>query len=305
MVTVLNFIFRTVFISYPKNLVSKRKIIYIAGLGHSGSTILDMSLGCNNKITGLGEIMAFIREKDKSHHLKSLCSCGVRGYDCEFWSKAENLIKNASDETEAYLILVNYFFEKYGNDKILVDSSKNSYPYLKTLNEKFDLKIIFLTRDYRSWAFSRSLSTGKNIGYLILRWFAENKKLEKSLKSKGIGFMRVGYEEFSLYPEIILKKICDYTGVEFSKDMLNPAKTQSHIIAGNIARVDNEKRKSIIYDARWLVSGKIIFWSTIFVFLNKFNKKRVYSNVLDKKLRPESFKIFDLNRRKELDEKFN
>ncbi len=285
--------------------MSKRKIIYIAGLGHSGSTILDMSLGCNKNIVGLGEIMAFIRKKDKSHHLKSICSCGSSGYDCDFWSNAENLIKNATNETDAYLILVDYFFEKYGSDKILVDSSKNSYPYLKVLNEKFDLKVIFLTRDYRSWAFSRFLSTRKNIAFLILRWFAENKKLEKSLKAKGIDFLRVGYEEFALYPEIILKKICDYTGIEFSKDMLNPAKTQSHIIAGNIARVDEEKRKAIIYDARWLTSGKIIFWSAVFGFLNKFNKKRVYSNVLDEKLKPENFKIFDLNRRKELDEKYN
>ena len=30
------------------------KIIYIAGLGHSGSTILDMSLGCSQRVVGLG-----------------------------------------------------------------------------------------------------------------------------------------------------------------------------------------------------------------------------------------------------------
>lgn len=62
-----------------------KKIIYIAGLGHSGSTILDMALGSHPNIIGLGEIYAVFNSKNyKNLFEKSTCSCGEKGKDCSF-----------------------------------------------------------------------------------------------------------------------------------------------------------------------------------------------------------------------------
>ena len=285
--------------------MQKKKIIYIAGLGHSGSTILDMSLGCNKNVIGLGEIMAYVRRKDKMHDLKSTCSCGKKGLECDFWAKTEEIVNSAIDDNEAYFKLVDYFFEKYGDDKILIDSSKNSYSYLKKLNDDYDLKVLFLTRDFRSWAFSMNLRKRTPVFVAILRWWAEIKKLEYSLKKMNIKYMNIGYEEFAIYPEIILKKITKYCNIHYDKQMLNPSLTNSHIIAGNVARADKESSNNIKYDARWMTSFKMSFWGGFFSLMNKFNKKRVYSNILNKSLKSDSLKFFEKDRRKSNINKFN
>lgn len=285
--------------------MNKQKTIYIAGLGHSGSTILDMILGSHSKIIGLGEIMPFIRRKDHSSDYKSTCSCGETGKNCDFWAPIEELIKTTNTYEQAYLKISNYFFAKYGDDKILVDSSKNSYQYLKKLNELYDLKIIYLTRDYRSWTYSRHLNKKSPIVYWYLRWFLENKKIEHQLKKMGIEWFNLGYEELALYPEHSIKKICEFIDVNFEAEMLNPGNTKSHIINGNVVRADSEKKSKIMYDARWLTSAKVTFWSSFFYLFNKFNKKRVYFNVLGKNLNPSEFFMFSTKRRKEINKKVN
>lgn len=285
--------------------MQNKKVIYIAGLGHSGSTILDMSLGCGKNVIGLGEIMAYVRRKDKMYDLKSTCSCGKKGFECDFWKDTLAIVNQANNETKAYFKIVEYFFEKYGSDKVLVDSSKNSYSYLQKLNKDYDLKVIFLTRDFRSWAFSMSTRKKTPVFYAILRWWAEIKKLELMLKKMNIEYLNVGYEEFALYPEFVLKKIAQYCKIDFQETMLNPSLTNSHIIAGNIVRADKEANNSIRYDARWMTSFKMSFWGGIFSFMNRFNKKRVYSNILNKNLKSDSLKFFEKDRRKSNIEKFN
>ena len=55
-----------------------KKIVYIAGLGHSGSTILDMALGAHLNIIGLGEIYAVINHRKYSKLFEfSSCSCRI------------------------------------------------------------------------------------------------------------------------------------------------------------------------------------------------------------------------------------
>ena len=69
------------------------KIIYIASLGHSGSTILDMSLGCHPLIVGLGEVAPLLKARrddffnDEFNSYK--CSCGEDMWTCSFWSGAK------------------------------------------------------------------------------------------------------------------------------------------------------------------------------------------------------------------------
>ncbi len=260
-----------------------KKIIYIAGLGHSGSTILDMALGCHPKIVGLGEIYAvFNKENPDALFKKSTCSCGKKGKDCDFWKDLQEISSSDKSTEEKYKILINIFTKKYGEETILLDSSKNSYPYLQFLNKEYDLKVIYLTRDYRTWIYSRFSRTRKPMFFLALRWFLENKKLLFVLKKYGINQMSVGYEELALYPEFILKKICRFADIEFSETMLNPDKTKSHIINGNISRIDKEKRAGFFYDLHSMTSGRLARTTSIISFLTKFNNRLVYSNISGK-----------------------
>ncbi len=257
-----------------------KKIIYIAGLGHSGSTILDMALGCHPNIVGLGEISAvFNKENQKALFEKSTCSCGKKGADCDFWKNLRDVSSSDKTVEEKYRQLIDVFNEKYGDEMILLDSSKNSYSYLQFLNKEYDLRIIYLTRDYRSWVYSRFIRTRKPMLFLILRWYLENKKLLYVLKKYGVKINYIGYEELAMYPELILKKICKFLNIGFSKELLVPDNTKSHIINGNISRTDKEKRQGFFYDLRWMTSGRLARFLSIFSVFNRFNKKLVYSNI--------------------------
>ncbi|MFO7788963.1 MAG: hypothetical protein R6V32_00185, partial [Bacteroidales bacterium] len=80
--------------------------------------------------------------------------------------------------------------------------------------------------------------------------------------------------------------------------MLSLYKTNSHIISGNIARADKLKRVSWKYDARWMVSGRIMLLSPLFLLVQKMNRQLVYSLIHKKSIK--DFYLFGTRRRKEL-----
>lgn len=266
-----------------------QKIIYIYGLGHSGSTILDLSLGCHPSIIGLGELSNLLMAKGEvllsDDFNATICSCGNNIGSCDFWAGMKDKLVKYSDEKveDKYQILINFFIEKYGGDKILVDSSKEKQEYLPFLNERFELYVIFLIRDFRSWTYSRHCRHGRNMIGLAYEWVVRNVKRKNYLIRENMNFMIVGYEELSLFPEFILKKICEFIGIEYDPIMLQPNLTKSHVAKGNVVRGDNVKRKAFIYDARWFTSFKLNLLGPLFIPIIIWNNKHVYSNFIQGK----------------------
>jgi hypothetical protein len=58
------------------------KVVYVAGLGRSGSTLLDRIVGEMPEFTSLGEFRDVSDGKPLSTHL---CACGLAMPDCPFW----------------------------------------------------------------------------------------------------------------------------------------------------------------------------------------------------------------------------
>lgn len=279
------------------------KIIYIAGLGHSGSTLLDMSLGTLPGVVGLGELKTILDDRTRDNHYTSFCSCGKKATDCEIWSRVPGLFSGISSRVERIEAIHSLLEKRYDRPIVMVDASKNSYAYLGELQRTHDLKVIFLTRDVRSWSYSRHLSTGRPVVYFVLRWILENHKLRRRFRKMDIDPMWAGYEELSLYPELLMQKISEFCGLIYAPSMLHPANTNSHIISGNVARADPAKRSGWKYDARWMLSGRILLLSPLLVCLQRLHKKYVYSNVLHGAMK--HFYLFGTTRKQELDKKFN
>jgi len=281
----------------------RQKVIYIAGLGHSGSTLLDMSLGTLPGVTGLGELKTIMDDRTRDNHFSSFCSCGKTATQCEVWSKVPDLFSRISSRAGRIEAIQNHLEKLYGRQMVLVDASKNSYPYLGELQRTHALKVIFLTRDIRSWSYSRHIGTGKPVVYYALRWVLENLKLRSRIRKMSIEPMWVGYEELSLYPEYLLPKIAEFCGLTYDAIMLEPEKTKSHIISGNVARSDPEKRSGWKYDARWLLSRRMLLLSPLFLCLQYLQKKYVFSNVSGNGMK--HFYLFGSARKQELDKRFN
>jgi hypothetical protein len=69
--------------------MTRSKLIYIAGDGRSGSTLLDLVLGSHPSITGTGEV-----HRLSLHPEERLCGCGATYDGCPYWTSIrESLAK--------------------------------------------------------------------------------------------------------------------------------------------------------------------------------------------------------------------
>ena len=152
-------------------------IVYIAGNGHSGSTLLDMIIGSAPKCFRAGEITHFARD-GISHEY---CSCGSTVRNCEVWQSVyeswktsqrltvedyhqldfrfernktlprllKNLISPSSD-FQAYIESTETLFkaiQAVTGASLIVDSSKSAARIL-ILGSFSDVKVLHLTRKF-------------------------------------------------------------------------------------------------------------------------------------------------------------
>ncbi len=167
--------------------MNKTQVIYIVGMGRSGSTVLDAILGSHPAVCGVGELSNFVR----SGWLEGeYCACGERGNVCAFWAavREEWTRRVAPADITGYPALQSTFesfsswprlllervwrsrrFREYARltvslfDAIsavsgrptVVDSSKAPMrAYALTVTAGLDLRMVHLVRDPRGVAWS-------------------------------------------------------------------------------------------------------------------------------------------------------
>ncbi|MHA1273459.1 MAG: sulfotransferase domain-containing protein [Promethearchaeota archaeon] len=170
-----------------------KKIIYLAGYGRSGSTILERILGANKNIIALGELKDFLYLLDS---FEERCSCGEKLNFCSFWNpicndfRSMNLLnlkknqlnfesifgfchlflKNKKSNREEYKKFLENLFSRIisqSNNEIkyVTDSSKTAREsffrplLLKEINN-IEVKMIHIVKDGRACLYSNL--TGSN-----------------------------------------------------------------------------------------------------------------------------------------------
>ena len=98
------------------------KYIYIAGLEHSGTTLINHLIAQHPKALGLGEVSSYFDSGHMREYIKKwggysdvrLCSCGSDWDDCNFWGDIKELNGLVSDSPikEKYVRLINYIGTK-------------------------------------------------------------------------------------------------------------------------------------------------------------------------------------------------
>jgi hypothetical protein len=156
-----------------------KEIIYIAGAGRSGSTLVDIALGNIDEHWSLGELIFFVENGLMSDEY---CSCGKKVRQCEFWSRiikewqpTRNLtdaefVKVQKDLLRNKRLIINFinsfayrneqllFFQdlktlyelvfKETGARVVIDSSKNAQ-YIKLLKKlPFKLTVLQVTRSF-------------------------------------------------------------------------------------------------------------------------------------------------------------
>ena len=233
-----------------------QKIVFIAGLPRSGSTVLELILGNLPLIVGLGEVFGFMKNLDRANDI--MCSCENTARTCDFWGPTLMQLLNVKrkNQAEMYRILLKSFEEHFGKESVPVDSSKR-IEVLKILQEvaDLDIKVIYLIRDIRAWVTSfKKFSAGKqkltSIRY-FLRWYRGNLQFQRYLKQTNTNYFQIGYEELILYPDISIRRIADFLKMKCTDSIINLRNFNGHNIGGNRMLQDPKKRENLYYDNRW------------------------------------------------------
>lgn len=279
-----------------------RKLLLIRGLGHSGTTILDLALGAHPLMLGIGEGVRILRKPAAGEELRGparlreelrhqrLCTCGLTAAQCPVWGNVlewlpQNDHLRLSDKLRYLLDRVDCFTHEHNREiKWIVDSSQEDLDLALEELPDLEIRVVFLVRDVRSWVYSRAkdaMKRGKRLPRLrtLARWTKGNLRFERELRRCGKPVFVLGYEQFALDPEMYLGRLCKWLDLDFMPGMLQPGgSSSSHILAGNQMRLNPEKSKKIRYDAKWMQGA---FWPTsqalLIPSLASLNRRLVYS----------------------------
>ncbi|TAK12305.1 MAG: sulfotransferase [Anaerolineae bacterium] len=254
-------------------------VVFIAGLSHSGSTLLDLLLGAHSRLVGLGEldrVLDFPPEKFEEERVMP-CTCGQPVRECPFWAGAFDRLAPLPPADRRAALLA-HFAETFGPDTALVDSSKY-LPALERLRAvpDADIKVLHIIKDVRGFTVSQRDALDKELRYasipllagsktltrlvhrlttrqplyLFLKWARRNRAIRDYCAAHGLPRLAVSYDRLCHSPEAALTEICSFLGVPYEPAMLVPLNTGSHIFWGNPMAGNRERHARIEYDDRW------------------------------------------------------
>lgn len=248
------------------------RVIYVAGVSHTGSTLLGHILGELEETCYAGEI----RNTWQRGILENrICTCDARFAECAFWQtviehlpfaaerQAEKLSALHREAVRPSLVFPFRSTEMKQVDRSafaaptealyaaagdvagvrqLVDSSKSPLyaAFLRRL-PTIDLRVVHIVRDPRATVYSHlrrhSFGYGETFK-LSLWWLRSNVAIEK-LGRTGVPYTRIRYEDFVEDPARSLYQITDALGLPRSRLPIEgrvARLSKKHIISGNRAR---------------------------------------------------------------------
>jgi len=271
----------------------KRKIIYVVGLSHSGSTVLDMLLTTSGRAVGLGQVWTVLRE-DLQRSRARQCSCGASATDCKFWGRVldrlSQLPVSASGQGR-YQIVLETIDRLYGPDVAIIDSSKHA-EHLATLMRIPNVAVAVLhnMKDVRPFTIS-TLDNNARKGHgralpekIFYQWYRDNRaSYDLAGRSLGRPPIRVMYEGLCLSTDAVAARLAANLGEDYIDVSAALNCGQTHMIAGNRLRLpETGKLTRLAYDYRWLVRREWLRPYVLMPMVRKYNEQclREFGNVL-------------------------
>lgn len=208
------------------------KLVYIAGIGHNGSTLLDLLLGASEGVESssqLNDLLAPYQPKTEStadrfwrEVLAKLPDGGQslsqQNNSVVLEKRFLRMLLNPSVSKQYAHVnweFLDVVFEE-SRAEIVVDSSKNISRALGLLRGHEDqVFILHLVRDLRSFVNSsnmRKREHGKRVGYFkpALHWYAKNLCASIFLRRRSKHYLRINYEDFIANPEACIERISEW-----------------------------------------------------------------------------------------------
>ena len=280
--------------------MTNTKLIYICGMGHNGSTALDLLLDLSGNCLGtsqLNDLLVLYDPYDNNN--------GRPDFVNQFWSEVVNnlsdsnreLLKSENHSVFKEKALLPFIFSKKlrtryasvnrfiidqviekADGRAIVDSSKNVSRALGLLQldgDAVDIYVLHLTRDVRGYVESHN-KRRKEINlrprYVVptLVWFAKNATASLFVKPRARNYLHVRYEEMMLKPEQFLLQLGDFFGVSLKscgpalrgETPLQPANSLGFL--GNRVLA---QRKDVLLDSKRIkkdgLFSSFLYWCTL------------------------------------------
>jgi len=267
----------------------KIKVVFIAGCGRSGTTLLGQLLGEFENFVNVGEAARYLFDRSKDLP----CGCGTSATDCTFWKDMLGAVPfelglqgtkslrirnfpslfmrtRGSQVPSEYASILAALAETYRTivrdtgSSVIIDSSK--YPstaLLAGLIPEVELHVVHVVRSphsvVASWTRKNGYLAVHPPGKVVSWWWAYN-VLSEALKYRAQSYRLVRYEDFAHNPGPVLQQITtDVVGHPLAMDFLEGTEATVHVqhsLAGNPSKFNTGKIK--IRDANTAASGKLL-----------------------------------------------
>jgi hypothetical protein len=218
------------------------KVLFIAGCGRSGSTLLSATLGQVEGLVSVGELTnlwPWILED------RYPCMCGRRYHDCPFWGRVlepdfadrpgvqevaavrralfrqpsvrrrlraanRRAFDEAADRYASILEEVYRRVQRVSGCDVIIDNSKQpAYGYAVGRVPDCEAYVLHLVRDSRAVAFSVQRHEGRSIPWIARYWMAVNLRIEYfwGVRRPRARYLRVRYEDFAAEPRRTIQRI--------------------------------------------------------------------------------------------------
>jgi len=230
-------------------------IIYIIGIGHSGSTLLDLLISSHSQVTSLGEIniLSARRKQLRQTILENRCTCGAKPIlDCLFWQGVEQFSGIPLQELELDMESKDPVIFKQHNQAIfqaaaavsgsefIIDSSKDILRLEKLVTIKeLNIKPIHIVRHPGGVVYS-SIKSGKNWLTITRQYTHDFMHTRRYLDNRD--FFTIYYEELASTPQQTLAKLMKWLELPFEDTQLNWKSAPHHNIGGNKMRFSGDSQ---------------------------------------------------------------
>jgi len=234
-------------------ITSRPLLLYIVGLGRSGSTVLNAYLSRYPGAVALGEIAGEMRHQKVRRAEQRECTCGRTLTTCPVWSSISRTAKN---HEEWYTdVLHSPALNQY---RVVVDASK-TIEGLRAASRVaiaagYDVRAVFLMKEPCAWAYSmrRTDDAPPIIGDVLnfKRWAQQRLRITRSLREIGVPYTILRYKDFCAAPDRVAEALVSEFGLSpFSN--WNSAPPSTHITGGSRVRLDSERLNTIRCDTTW------------------------------------------------------
>jgi hypothetical protein len=266
------------------------KILYIAGSGRSGTTIMARLLGEVEGFVNVGEAARYLFDSPMQAR-GAPCGCGIPVSDCPFWKDTVAAIPPAVAASGASLVRMRKFPfllmrgrrfavpAEYGPmvaavrdvyRKVVRDKNPAN-ALLVSLIPEVELHVLHVVRHPQnvvsSWTKKKGYLATHSPGRVIAWWWSYN-ILSEALKLRAKTYRRVRYEDFVLDPGLLLRQVTtDTLGHERPVPFLDGTEAtvhMQHVLAGNPDKLDSGKiriadSKPIVARGRKLLVNLLTF----------------------------------------------